>query len=213
MPENPKRSSRAPARPERTASATPEGETVSLRRRFSAFVTEEIEQLAIGLFAERGYDAVTVEEIAAAAGISQRTFFRYFGSKDDLLLRDQHRRLERLRHALSETPPEEDPRVSLHRALVTMAEADDDNAADVAVRSAALATRPGLIGLASLAEWAQPIVAIVAERLGVDPETDPQPVVMVLAALAAVAVGYGMWANVEWKGPVSVHVDRALSAL
>ena len=44
----------------------------------------ELEQTAFALFAERGFEQTTVDEIAAAAGIGRRTFFRYFPSKNDV---------------------------------------------------------------------------------------------------------------------------------
>ncbi len=44
--------------------------------------------MALDLFLERGYDATTVEDICAAAGIGRTSFFRYFKSKEDVLMRD-----------------------------------------------------------------------------------------------------------------------------
>ncbi len=56
---------------------------MAARRR--EFVTREIERAGIELFAARGYDNVSITEIATAAGVSRRTFFRHFGSKAQLL--------------------------------------------------------------------------------------------------------------------------------
>ncbi len=59
--------------------------TISFQSRKQQFVRDAIYDAAIGLFAEKGFDEVTVEEIARAAGVSTRTFFRYYVTKDDLL--------------------------------------------------------------------------------------------------------------------------------
>ena len=59
---------------------------MSLRERQRAQVLGEIQRSALSLFAERGYDAVTTEEIATAAGVSLSTYFRHVESKDELLL-------------------------------------------------------------------------------------------------------------------------------
>lgn len=58
----------------------------SLRDRQRAQIRADIRRAAIRLFVERGYDAVTTDEIAAAAGISPRTLFRHMPAKEDLLL-------------------------------------------------------------------------------------------------------------------------------
>ena len=50
---------------------------------------KRITQTALGLFARHGYEATTLDMIAADAGISRRTFFHYFKSKDDILLSQQ----------------------------------------------------------------------------------------------------------------------------
>ena len=54
---------------------------IDIRQRRREFTADEIERVAIELFAVRGFDTVTVDEIAEAAGISARTFFRYFPTK------------------------------------------------------------------------------------------------------------------------------------
>lgn len=59
--------------------------TKSLQSRKRQLVQDAIYDAAIDLFAKKGFDETTVEEVADAAGISRRSFFRYFESKDDLL--------------------------------------------------------------------------------------------------------------------------------
>src|SRR6201995_2120381 len=61
---------------------------------------EEIERVALGLFAERGFEATTVEDIATAVGVGRRTLFRYFESKNDIAWGDFDWVMERLREAL-----------------------------------------------------------------------------------------------------------------
>lgn len=59
------------------------GETMQARKQ--DFVRSVIWDAAIDLFAEKGFDETTIDEIAASAGVSRRSFFRYFSSKDDLM--------------------------------------------------------------------------------------------------------------------------------
>src|ERR1700724_3962489 len=64
----------------------------------------ELEQAAFALFAVRGFDATTVDEIAAAAGIGRRTFFRYFPSKNDIPWGAFEAELDRMRVRLKACP-------------------------------------------------------------------------------------------------------------
>ncbi|BEV11404.1 TetR/AcrR family transcriptional regulator [Asticcacaulis sp. DW145] len=57
-----------------------------LRERKRRETLQRITEVGMGLFLQKGYEATTLDEIAAAAGISRRTFFYYFKSKDDILL-------------------------------------------------------------------------------------------------------------------------------
>jgi AcrR family transcriptional regulator len=58
---------------------------VPLQARKQDFVRDEIWAVAIDLFAEKGFEEPTLDDIVAAAGTSRRTFFRYFESKRDLI--------------------------------------------------------------------------------------------------------------------------------
>jgi AcrR family transcriptional regulator len=77
-------------------------EPMNLRARKKLLVRDVIEHVALGLFDQRGYEATTVEEIAAEVGISPRTFFRYFPSKEDVVFAHHADALARLRNVLDE---------------------------------------------------------------------------------------------------------------
>lgn len=83
-------------------------------------------QEAVTLFARDGYEATTVEDIAAAAGVSPRTFFRYFGSKDGVILTKFDDTGDRLAAALRARPADEDTWLSLRRMFDYFVEYTED---------------------------------------------------------------------------------------
>lgn len=89
--------------------------TTSLRERTRRAVQSELLDVAQALFVENGYECVTVEQIAAAAGISKRSFFRYFSSKDALVLGKYDRQGEAFAEALRARPQDEAPWRALRR--------------------------------------------------------------------------------------------------
>lgn len=90
-----------------------EGET--LRERTRRAVQSELLDAGQELFAERGYEAVTVDQIAEAVGISRRSFFRYFGSKEALVLGKYDRQGEDFAAMLAARPADEPAWVALRR--------------------------------------------------------------------------------------------------
>ena len=94
---------------------TPEDAELGLRDRKKVRVRATLVETALRLFAERGYDAVTVEEIAAASDVSRRTFFRYFATKEAVLMARREGLAQTLRDALasSDAPPFEAVRAAL----------------------------------------------------------------------------------------------------
>jgi len=87
-------------------------------------MVSELEAVALRLFEEHGFD-ITVDDVAAEAQISVRTFYRYFPSKDDVLQVRIDRRSSALRAALAARPPDEPPLHSLRVALEEVVSAED----------------------------------------------------------------------------------------
>lgn len=85
------------------------------RERKKARTRQRLQDEALRLFVERGYDATTVEQIAAAAGVSHMTFFRYFSTKEDVVLSDSYDPL--LVAAIQSRPSTEAPVTRIHTAI------------------------------------------------------------------------------------------------
>lgn len=106
-------------------------------------MTTELEAVALRLFEERGFDEVTVDEIASEAHISVRTFYRYFPAKEDVFQVKIDRRSEALRAALSARPVDEHPLHSLRVALEEVVSVED---AEVLRRwTVVVAATPGVL--------------------------------------------------------------------
>lgn len=91
--------------------------TGTLRERTRRAMRDEVASIATRLFAEQGCSNTTVDQIAAEAGLSRTTFFRYFGTKEDVVLTWIDELGPRLLQAFSARPADEHPWRSLHRAL------------------------------------------------------------------------------------------------
>ncbi|MBZ0286701.1 MAG: TetR family transcriptional regulator [Anaerolineae bacterium] len=89
-----------------------------LKARKQQVVREALSEAAAALFHARGFEAVTVEEIANAAGVSRRTFFRYYESKEDVMVERLDRDGERLLAELAARPLDEPPLLAIRNALI-----------------------------------------------------------------------------------------------
>jgi AcrR family transcriptional regulator len=155
-----------------------------LRRRR---VAHDIEEIALAHFARDGYHQVTVEQIAQAAGMHERTFFRYFASKDEVMLALPRRSIEALCSALRQRPEQE----SLYDAFVAaVREAATELGDDAELRIVSgriFIDTPDLVARASGEfgpQLSDSVAAAVAVRLGDSPES--LQVGVVTAVLTAV---------------------------
>lgn len=93
-----------------------------LRERKKEKTRLALEQAALDLFAEKGFDGTTVDEIVEACDVSQRTFFRYYGAKEDVLFADGDERLDALLAEIARRPPGESPLQAVKGAFLATAE-------------------------------------------------------------------------------------------
>ena len=92
-------------------------EAMTLRDRARSAIRDEVSKQAWTLFAEQGFEATTVDQIAEAAGMSRRTFFRYFAGKDELLLERLAEADAEIADRLRERPADEPAWPALRAAL------------------------------------------------------------------------------------------------
>jgi AcrR family transcriptional regulator len=143
-----------------------------LRDRKKAQTRRALIEQAIRLFDEQGFEATTVEEIAAAAGFSERSFFRHFSSKEDVVFHDLPARLDDLRQQLAIVPDDQPPWPAVRDAMRRMTrQYTDEDPALTEARIRLWMTEPRLyLRWAEIAlAWEQVIAEfIVTRRAGVD---------------------------------------------
>jgi len=163
---------------------TKTAETPALRQGRPPVTSEaELSHLALELIAERGFEATTIDDIAAAAGIGRRTFFRYFSSKNDLPWGDFESELVGMRQMLAETSDD-----------VPLMEAIRLSVIEFNRRMELILRVPSLIAHSTLryAAWRQVVAEYVARRLGV-PEDSMKPQAIAWAVLGIAIAAYEQW--------------------
>jgi AcrR family transcriptional regulator len=127
----------------------------SLRERKHEFVLKEIERAAWDLFATVGFDRATVEEISRNAGVSRRTFFRYFKTKEELLSFSVEHFGERVAQRFAEMPKTRKPLVALEDAILSVLQEKMHDARQPREMLSLMFEEPNLRGrfLCALSRW------------------------------------------------------------
>jgi AcrR family transcriptional regulator len=186
----------------------------TLRDRQRAQIRADISRAAFRLFIARGYDAVTTEEIAAAAGVSPRTFFRHVPTKEDLLLAPVRHGGTAIVNLLEQRPVRESPDLALVNAIVTRTRSFDE--ADSEQWRQALMAAPGLLEKLTLHTPAERERAtkLISERMGVDPHKDIRPGLLVQLGFAAADFAFQQWVRQALSPrPLDRYVTEAVEAI
>ena len=186
----------------------------SLRDRQRAQIRADIRRAAFRLFVERGYDAVTTEEIATAAGVSPRTFFRHVLTKEDLLLAPVRHGGAAIVNLLEQRPAGEAPDVALINAITTRTRSFDRS--DTEEWREALLVAPDLLDKVTVHTPAdkERATKLIAERMDADPEVDIRPGLLVQLAFAAADFAFQQWVRQPTNPrPLDLYVTEALEAV
>ena len=173
----------------------------------------ELESTAFGLFATRGFDQTTVDEIAAAAGIGRRTFFRYFPSKNDIPWGAFETELERMRARLKACPPEVPLMDAIRLALVDFNRVSPGQVPMHRRRMELILRVPTLLAHSTLrfTAWREVIAEFAGERTGQPPDA-LAPRTIAYAALGVAVAAYEQWLETE-DADLSELLDAAMRQL
>ena len=155
----------------------------SLRERKKQKTREALREAAVRLFAERGYTRTSIEDIASAADVSRRTFFRYFGSKEGVIFADADAQGIAMIEALLAQPRDLAPLVAFRNGVVGLAAAvQPEHESILAMQRVLVETLELRTRAAELArDWRAELAAAFAERAG---RSDPDDSDGILAGVA-----------------------------
>ncbi|MER5882417.1 TetR family transcriptional regulator [Streptomyces sp. NPDC001941] len=175
--------------------------TPGLRERKKQRTRDALLRAALELFLAQGYERTTVDEIAEVVEVSQRTFFRYFASKEDVAFAVQHMVERRYYEALQERPPGESPLRAMRNAVLAAWDTIGEAITEVVPVEVYLRTyhmiesTPALLAahLRRSMEMEESIARLIAEREGVDPDLDPRPRIAVASFSGVMRVAGQLW--------------------
>ncbi|MFE6742077.1 TetR/AcrR family transcriptional regulator [Streptomyces tubercidicus] len=183
------------------ATPTPQSAPAGLRARKKQRTRDALIRAALELFTEQGYEATTIDEIAEAVDVSQRTYFRYFANKEEVAFAVQAMVEARFFDELSVRPVTEAPLTALRSAV--MVAWDDIGSAIESVIPVELYMRafrmiestPALVAahLRRSSELEEEMARLIARREGLDMDADPRPRVLVAAFGGVMRVAGQVW--------------------
>jgi mycofactocin system transcriptional regulator len=165
-----------------------------------------ITDVALDLFAARGFDEVSVDDVAHAAGIARRTLFRYYASKNAIPWGDFDAHLQHLRDLLDQVDPEMPLRDALRTALLAFNTFDESETARHRKRMRVIleTTELQAYSMTMYAGWRDVIASFVARRLRARPED------LVPQTVAWMMLGIAVSAYEHWLADESVSLPTAL---
>jgi TetR/AcrR family transcriptional regulator, regulator of mycofactocin system len=173
----------------------------------------ELELISLRLFTEVGFEETTVEQIAFGAGVSRRTFFRYFESKADVLWHAFDGEVRALRAAFEAVPPEVPAMDAIRQVVVGANRYRAEDVPELRTRMNLIGSVPALQASAAhhYDAWERAVSDFAAARLGQPPDS-LYPLAIGRATLAVCRAAYDCWVD-RADADLTVYLDEALLAL
>lgn len=193
----------------------------ALRERTRKAVRKEIAEVAKALFVERGFEATTTDDIATAVGMSQRSVFRYFATKEEIVLGKFDLVGEDMLDALRARPANEPAWTSLHHVfdvLVSLAETPSLKEMVEPIHRMIFETPALFAGYLQRLQHIQDAVVTEllerAERTGAPyAADDPTPRALTAAAFGCLVAAQHSWLATDAKGTFAEAIDRAMATV
>lgn len=173
---------------------TGEQGTVDRGGRPAVTSAHEIAAQAQRLFLAQGFENTSVGDIAEAAGVSRRTFFRYFATKADVVWVESDAELAHFRAALAAADPDEPPHITITNAFIAALDHGDAETEWARHRAELIITMPAVQAQVSVVyrQWRAVIAEFVAGHRAA-PADDVYPAAVAHAVIAASAAGHELW--------------------
>lgn len=188
----------------------------SLWQRSRQAAYAEITTVAMQLFLDQGFEQTTIDQIACTAGISRRSFFRYFGTKEDIVLGDLTNQGQLVREALEQVPPTIGPWEALRQAMHLVDALDVNPGVTLKIAHMMYGT-PSLRArsIEKHLHWQSLLVPDIRRRLGLaeDDLSDPAPGAIVASAITCMDVAGELWTSGGGVGDLAALYDRAVAAV
>jgi AcrR family transcriptional regulator len=191
-------------------------EDVGRRERKKQHTRDELVAAASRLFAERGFDETTTADIAEAADVSQRTFFRHFASKEAVLYGDNEEIAAAFGEAIRSRPADEAPLEAVAGALGSLTQISAGDAERTLLQAQLAARYPSVSAYSRAVvqrSLEQAVTAAVAERMGVDPLKDPRPEIIAGATMSALRFALRQLTTTRRPGNLLALTTKALTSL
>ncbi len=197
-----------------TPSATPGAQPpLGLRERKKLKTRVAIRQATYRLIAEQGYDATTIEQIAEAAEVSPSTVFRYFATKEDIVLTDEYDPI--MEASLRSRPADEPPLVSVRLMMVeTLTSFIATESEELRQRTRLMVEVPAIRArmTETMSDTAKILAQVLADRTGRDAD-DLKIRIFIAAVLGALREVTLSWAEQGQEGDLVTMINEALDTL